>query len=226
MAHEKLIIYGNGQIARMLLHFARGKFDVVAFTVDRSVCQEAEIERVPVVPFEDIAEHFSPNAHQMIIAVGYREMNALRARKYAEGRARGYCFTNYIHPSVVWHPNLITGENNVILDHVAIHPYTRLGNSNFVCSNTSIGHGCTIGDNCWINSGVSIGGETRIGDACFLGINAAIGDNIVMGERCYIGANTLISHPTQADEVYISAGGELFPLRSHAFLQFISPPAP
>ena len=105
-------------------------------------------------------------------------------------------------------------------------PYTRLGNSNFVCSNTSIGHGCTIGDHCWINSGVSIGGETRIGDACFLGINAAIGDNIVMGDRCYIGANTLISRSTQADEVYISAGGELFPLRSHAFLQFISPPTP
>ncbi len=226
MTREKLILYGNGQMARMFLHFARIQFDVVAFTVDRSVLQEEEIEDVPVIPFEEITAHFSPNTHQMIIAIGYLEMNRLRMRKHAEGLARGYRFANYVHPSVIWHPTLVAGENNIILDHVAIHPYTRLGNSNFICSNASIGHGCRIGDGCLINSGVAIGGETRIGDGCFLGLNATIGDNIVVEHHCYIGANTLISRHTKAEEVYVSASGERFPLPSHAFLHFAARATP
>lgn len=222
MPKQKLIIYGNGQMARMFLHFARGEFDVVAFTVDRAVMAETMIETLPVIAFEEIEQHLPPTEYQMITAVGYLAMNNLRAQKHVEGRTKGYRFANYLHPSFVRHPNLNMGENNVILDHVAIHPYTQLGDSNFVCSNASIGHGCRIGNHCWINSGVSIGGETQLGDGCFLGINATVGDNIVVERQCYIGANTLVTRNTAAEEVYISAPGERFPLPSPAFLKFIS----
>lgn len=222
MSQNKLIIYGNGQMARMFLHFARLEFNVMAFAVDQQVITESIIEGLPVVPFEEIELLYPPGEHLIITAVGYAEMNQLRARKYAEGRAKGYEFANYIHPSVVRHSALSIGENNVILDHVAIHPYTKLGNSNFICSNASIGHGCTIGDNCWINSGVAIGGETQLGDNCFLGINATIGDNILIDRQSYVGANTLVTRSTAPEDVLISASGERFPLPSEAFLKFIS----
>lgn len=225
MTQKKLIIYGNGQMARMFLDFALIEFDVVAFTVDLSVIVETAIQGIPVIPFDIIETCFYPDDHLMITAVGYLEMNRLRSRKYQEGLAKGYRFTNYIHSSVVRHPTVTIGENNVVLDHVAIHPYTKIGNSNFICSNASIGHGCTIRDNCWINSGVSIGGETLLGDGCFLGINATIGDNIMIERHCYIGANTLVCRSTQPEDVLISAAGERFPLTSDAFLQFISHPA-
>ncbi len=222
MPTKKLIIYGNGQMASMFLHFARSEFEVVALTVDRPVITQSVIEGIPVIPFDEIQDYFPPADHLMILAVGYLEMNRLRARKHEEGRAKGYRFTNYIHPSVVRHDSIELGESNVILDHVAIHPHTRLGSGIFICSNATIGHGCTIGDYCWINSGVSVGGETKIGDGCFLGINATLGDNIVLGHHNYIGANTLISRSTQSEEVYISAVGERFPLASDAFLKFSS----
>lgn len=222
MTNKKLIIYGNGQMARMFLHFARLEYDVAAFTVDRSVLTDTTIEGVPVIPFENIDVDYSPKAHCLITAVGYLEMNGLRARKYLEGLAKGYAFANYVHSSVVRHPGVSMGENNIILDHVAIHPYTQIGNSIFIASNASIGHGCNIGDTCWINSGVAIGGETLIGEASFLGINATIGDNIRIERQCYVGANTLVTRNTLAEEVYISASGERFPLSSQGFLQFIA----
>ena len=224
MTGKKLIIYGNGQIARMFLHFARLEYEVVAFTVDRAVLIDKIIEGIPVISFEEIESHYPPTEHSLITAVGYLEMNSLRARKYQEGLDKGYSFANYIHSSVVRHSGVLMGENNIILDHVAIHPYTQMGNSIFICSNVSIGHGCKIGDNCWINSGVSIGGETMIGDSSFFGINATIGDNIRIERQCFVGANTLVSRNTCAEEVYISANGERFPLSSQAFLQFISGP--
>lgn len=222
MTSKKLIIYGNGQMARMFLHFARLEYEVAAFTVDRSVLTDPLIEGLPVIPFEEIETRCPPAGHCLITAVGYREMNDLRTRKYQEGRAKGYDFASYVHASVVRHPGVSVGENTIILDHVALHPYTQVGNSVFVASNASIGHGCRIGDACWINSGVAIGGETTIGDASFLGINATIGDNIRIGRQCFVGANTLVTRNTLAEEVYISASGERFPLSSQAFLQFIA----
>lgn len=222
MTKQKLIIYGNGQMARMFLHFARLDYEVVAFTVDRCVLADPVIEGLPVVPFEDVETQYPPSAHSLITAVGYREMNALRARKYQEGLDKGYAFASYVHASVVRHPGVSVGTNSIVLDHVALHPYTQVGSSVFIASNTSIGHGCRIGDNCWINSGVAVGGETEIGDNAFLGMNATIGDNICLGRQCYVGANTLVSRNTSAEEVVISSSGERFPLSSQAFLQFIA----
>lgn len=222
MAPRKLVIYGNGQMARMFLHFARLEYDVVGFTIDRSVLTDTSIEGLPVVAFEDLASVYPAASHCLITAVGYRDMNDLRARKYQEGRARGYAFASYVHPSVVRHACVTVGENTIVLDHVALHPCTTVGNSVFIASNASIGHGCTIGDHCWINSGVSIGGETEVGEATFLGINATIGDNLRVGRQCFIGANTLVARDTLAEEVYVSPGGERFPMTSRAFLQFIS----
>lgn len=222
MARNRLIIYGNGQMARMFLHFARLEFDVVGFTVDRDVLTDTTIEDLPVVAFDALESVFPPAGHRLITAVGYREMNDLRGRKYDEARARGYAFARYVHPSVVRHPNVVIGENTIVLDHVALHPYTTLGHSVFVASNASIGHGCRIGDLCWINSGVSVGGETVVGEASFLGINATLGDNIEIGRQCFVGAQTLVTRSTDAETVHVSPAGERFPMTSRAFLQFLA----
>lgn len=219
--NDTLIIYGNGHMARMFYHFASTDFRVSAFTVDKNLITDCSYCGVPILPFETIEQYCATESHQMITAVGFVGMNDIRAERYRAAKDKGYRFANYIHPSVTKHPDLILGENNVILDHVSLHPGVRLGTSNFLCSNISIGHGCSIENNCWINSGVAIAGETIIQSNCFLGPNATIGDNIVIAERCYVGANTLVTRSTQANEVYVSAQGERFPLPSDQFLNFI-----
>lgn len=218
---DKLVIYGNGQMAKMFYHFAKRACRVVALTVDRELIGCDSFAGVPIVPFDEVEKHFPPNHHRMITAVGFVEMNRIREERYLAAKRKGYAFANYIHPSAVIHDDILFGENNVVLDHVSLHPSTRIGNSNFICSNTTIGHGCRVGDHCWINSGVSIAGETSLGSNCFVGINASIGDNIAIAERCYIGANTLITRSTEPAEVYVSSHGERFPLPSDDFLKFI-----
>ena len=217
-----LVIYGNGQMARMLHEFMRHDFHVAAFTVDAHAIGEgmALLDGLPVLPFETLESPFSPDRCQMIMAVGHVQMNRLRAARYLQAKARGYRFINYIHPSVVRHASVEWGENNVVLDHVAVHPFSRIGNGNFICSNASIGHGCRIDDDCLINSGVSIAGETHIQSGCFLGANATVADNITVGDHCYIGANTLVAKSTGAGQTVISAPGERFPMGSDDFLTF------
>ena len=195
-------------------------YNVLAFTVDDDFIDETMIEGLPVKPFSNIENTFSPQENSMLIAVGFVNMNEIRAQKYFESKAKGYSFVNYIHPSVCLYDNVDIGENNIILEFVSIHPYTKIGNNNFISSNTNIGHGCGIEDNCWINAGVAIAGEAIVRNNCFLGINSSLGHGVVLAEKSFVGANTLIHQSTMLGEVYLSPAGEKFRLKSDSFLKF------
>lgn len=207
-------------MAKMLYQFVKRDFDIAAFTVDQSCITGAIICDLPLIPFEEIEQTFSPEAHCMLIAVGYVEMNGVRERKYQEAKFKGYTFINYVHPSVVMHDCIDIGENNIVLDHASIHPYTKMGNGNFISSNSNIGHGCIIGDNNWVNAGVGIGGETTIGNHVFLGINASVGHGLRINDSTFVGANTQINRTTEEGDVYLSESGEKHRMKSNVFLKF------
>ena len=217
---EKVIIYGNGKIAKIIYHFLKKQFDVVAFTVDKQYIQNNILEGLPVVAFENVQKNYKIDIYKMLIAIGYVEMNSIREKKYLEAKKLGYKFINYIHPSVHIHDNIEIGENNIILDHVTIQPYTQIGNSNFLWSNSVVAHGSKIQNTNWITSGVVISGDTNIKSKCFLGVNSSVGHNITIENETFIGANTLVTRSSKEKEVFISNDGQKFRLDSQKFLQF------
>ena len=216
---EKIIIYGNGNIAKIVYHFLKKQFDIVGFTVDKEYIIESSIERLPLVPFEDVQEKYDVSKYKMIVAIGYIQMNNVREKKYQEAKEKGYNFVNYIHPSVEIHENLIIGENNIILDHVALQPYVSIGNSNFLWSNSTLARSSIENTN-WITSGVVISGDVILKSKCFLGVNATIGHNISIASENYIGANSLIIKNTNEKEVFISRDSEKFRLDTQRFIKF------
>lgn len=218
-----LVIYGNGAMAKVLHAYTGKTREVVGFTVDRHCIAAGETRFCgkPLVPFDEVVDHFPPDHHTMIVMVGFLDMNTLRAQKCAEARAMGYSLSSYIHESVLRHDDVAIGDNCVVLDHVSLHPGTRLGEGVFISSNVNIGHDCVIGDYTWINSGVAIAGRSTLGTGGFWGVNACAGDSLTIGARNFIGANTLVARSTGDDEVYLSEPGVKFRLKSQAFLRFI-----
>ena len=85
---EKIIIYGNGKIAKIIYHFFKKKFNVVGFTVDKKYIQENSIESLPLISFEEVHEKYNVNEYKMIIAVGYVQMNSVREKKYKEAKKK------------------------------------------------------------------------------------------------------------------------------------------
>ena len=160
---NKLIIYGNGSIAKLVYSYMQDDYDVIAFTVDEKCIGEDFLLGLPLIPFEEIESVYSPSDHKMIIAIGFVDMNVIREQRYHQAKRKGYSFVNCWHSSVIKHSSVKVGENNIILEHASIHPFSVLGNSIFISSNSNIGHDCIINDNCWINAGVSVAGETTIG---------------------------------------------------------------
>ena len=218
---KPIVLYGAGKIAEVLLYFFRhhSSYEVVACSVDRSFVAAEKWNDLPVVAFEDVDQRYPPDKHAMFVAVGYQELNALRARKCAEAKAKGYDLISYVHPQSGLPEDCEHGENCFIMNHVMIHPRVRLGSNVFVWSGAMIGHHSVIGDNCWLTSCANISGVVTVGKNCFFAVNATVAHNVVVGDECFIGANALITKCTEDRQVFLAENSKPFRLTSHQFLR-------
>lgn len=218
---NNLIIYGNGVIAKTLYLYLKRAFNIKCFTVDRGQIREDSILGLPIFPFENIQETYSPSNNHMIIAVGYAEMNQLRRQRYIEATKKGYKIANYIHHTVEIPENVVLGEGNIVLEHCSLQPGVSLGNNNLIWSNVVLGHDSIVGNDCWIASSATMAGGSSLGSGSFLGVNSTVAENTSVGERTFIGANTSIARSTLDNEVYISGQPTRYILDSVSFLKFI-----
>ncbi len=200
-----LIVFGNSQIAEIAdFYFANdvGR-RVVAFTVDGEFIKESTFCGRPVVPFEDLPAAFSPDSNDGFVALAYTKLNALRAAKYAEMKAKGFALASYLSSKATVWPGFRAGDNCFILEDNTLQPFATVGNNVTLWSGNHIGHHSRIGNHVFIASHVVISGAVEVGDHSFLGVNATVRDKAKIGERCVIGAGALIMEDAAADSVYI-----------------------
>lgn len=218
---KTIILFGTGKIAEVLLYFFRhhSEYEVAACVVDRAFLPGDKWQGLPTIAFEEVEQTYPPDRYSMFVALGYQDLNALRARKCAEAKAKGYILISYIHPQSGLPQDCEYGENCFIMNHVMIHPRVRLGNNVFVWSGVMIGHHSTIGDNCWLTSCANISGVVTVGDNCFFAVNSTVGHNVRVGKDCFIGANVLITKCTDDGEVFLVESTKPSRLNSRQFLR-------
>lgn len=218
---RRIVLFGTGKIADVLFYFLQhhSDFETVATTLDRSFLTATTWNGLPTIAFEEIERSYPPAEYGMFVALGYQELNALRARKCAEAKAKGYELISYIHPQSGLPSDCIYGENCFIMNQVMIHPHVRLGNNVFVWSGAMIGHHSSIGDHCWLTSCTNLSGVVTVGRNCFFAVNATVAHNVAIGDECFIGANALITKCTDDRQVYLADNTKAFRLDSHQFLR-------
>ena len=215
---KPLVIYGNGAMAATYASYLQRNFTIAAFTVEAIFCQSKNFCDLPLVPFETVADNYTPENHCMIIAVGYRDMNHLRAEISRKAWALGYEPATYVAEDLWLHKGVEIGRNSVVFDKCSLHVNAKIGDNSFIASGVHIGHDCRIGNNVWINSGVALAGGVVLGDSCFLGVNASVAHGVTLGEGTFVGANTLVTKNTEPYQVVVSAPGEAFELDSRTYL--------
>jgi sugar O-acyltransferase (sialic acid O-acetyltransferase NeuD family) len=188
--------------------------EVVAFAVSREFIQESVYRDLPVVPFEEVESHYPPSEYAMYVAIGYRDVNRIRARMFAEAKAKGYELITYISSKATfWDANEI-GENCFIFEDNTIQPYVKIGDDVVLWSGNHIGHCAEIGDHCFISSHVVISGYTKIGAYSFLGVNSTFRDGITIGESNIISAGAIVMRNTGDFEVHTGPRSQKLDRRS------------
>lgn len=221
MAEKPLVIFGAGKIAEVVLHYFRHhcRREVAAITVDAAYRQGETWMDLPLVPFEEVEAAFPPDRFDCFVALGYHEMNALRAGKVAEVRAKGYRLVSCLPVDGSFPSNCRVGENCFVMPGAMVHPCVTLGENVFVWSGAIVGHHSVVGDHCWITSGANLAGNVRTGANCFFAINSTVVDGVTVGDRCFLGANALLAKSAEAGGVYIEKGTDRFRLDTDQFLK-------
>jgi sugar O-acyltransferase (sialic acid O-acetyltransferase NeuD family) len=150
----------------------------------------------------------------MLIAVGFQRVNRLRAERFEAARTLGYELVTYIHSSATVWPDLVIGDNCVVMEQTVIQPFAAIGDDVTLGPGSCVGHHSVIGDHCLLASHVDVSGNVRVEEYCFLGANATLRDGIKIGPSCVIGANVAILHDTGPNEVHVGPRAQLLPIPS------------
>ena len=207
---KPLIVFGTGPIAELAHgYFSEDSpYSVAAFTVDADFIESPEFCGLPVVPFEEITDHFAPGDHAAFAAVSYSGLNAVRKEKYLALKAMGYEMASYVSSLASVLNGGDIGENCFILEDNTIQNFAKIGDNVTLWSGNHIGHHSRIGDHTFISSHVVVSGGVEIGEQCFVGVNATIRDQVRVGDRCLIGAGALILADAEPEGAYVVKGTE------------------
>lgn len=191
---QRLVLIGDSAFAEIAYEYFTHESDheVVAFAAEREYLRRAELFGLPVIPFEELEERYSPAEHSFFAAVTYAQGNALRARLYQEAKAKGFTPASFISPhAFVWR-NCKIGEHCFVFENNVIQPFAEIGDNVVLWSGNHIGHHSRTGDHCFISSHVVISGFVEVGASCFLGVNSTVANNVTIGDRCLLGAGALV----------------------------------
>ena len=190
---KKIVIFGTGLIAEIAYFYFKNdtQHDVVAFTNGQDFMTEATFSGLPVVPFEELEKNYRPDDYSLFIALGYKDRNKIRERRFLEAKQKGYRLETYISSKATYYGTPV-GENCFIFENNVIQPFVSIGNNVTLWSGNHIGHHSTIMDNCFISSHVVVSGVCTVKKNCFLGVNSTLRDNITIGSHTIVGAGAVI----------------------------------
>ena len=217
---NKVIIYGTGDVASVVYSYLKhdSPYEVVAFTVDAKEIEQPVFLDLPLIAFEEVEKVHPPEDHQMLVALGYRELNALRAEKYEGAKAKGYKMARYISSSAFVSPDAQIGDNCMICPKSIILPYAEIGDNVNIGEAALIGHHVSIGDHSWVTSGALIMGNVAVHRRCFLGGGSVVRNNVTVAANGIIGAGALILENTAEGDVYMGSPAEKLDLPGHRLL--------
>lgn len=201
----KVILFGVLDTAE-LAHFYLendSEHEVIAFTLDREFITEPTFKGLPVVPFEDVENTYSPTEYSFFAPMTGKNMNRNRERIYLEAKAKGYSFISYISSKATIFDKSLVGENCFILEDNTIQPFTTIGNNVVMWSGNHIGHHGQIKDHVFFTSHVVLSGHCVVESYSFFGVNSTIRDFTTIAQGTLVGMASAITKDTEEWGIYI-----------------------
>ena len=208
---KQIVIFGTGAIAEVIYKYLinDSTYEVAAFSAHERFIKEKKLFQLPIIAFEEIQKMYPPDKFGMFVAVGYANVNQLRASIYNEAKAKGYKLISYVNSKAIYWSDVEIGDNCFIFEDNVIQPFVEIGNNVIIWSGNHIGHHASIGDHCFISSHVVISGHVHIEPYCFLGVNSTLINGLKIAQKCVVGAGTLLIKDTQESGVYVGSPARL-----------------
>lgn len=202
---KSLIIFGDRLMSSLVWHsvILDAGCKVAAFTVDAEWLSKKTHEGLPVAPFEEVADLFSPVTHDILIPIGWSEINGVRKKRCETAKSMGYRLARFVSRHAIVSSGIQIGENCMVFEQAVVQSFVKMGKNVIIRAGANIGHHSIVEDHCFIASGVVTGGNVHIAEQCFIGLGAILRDGIRIAPRCLIGAGAVVIADTEPDGVYV-----------------------
>ena len=200
---RNLIIFGDSQFSERISKYiiAEGKDRLIAFTQEKQYMTRCVIDTYKVIPFEDLSS--LKEDFEIILGVGYSNMNTLRSAIYNLIKSTGYKVGTYTSTHAICYSDDI-GEGTFICPGAVVGPGCRIGIANYIASCAVLSHDNQIGNFNFISTSAVFGGFAKVEDRCFFGLNTTVKDNVTVASENLIGsAANVIKSISYRGGVYI-----------------------
>lgn len=199
---KKIVIFGCSEFSAMLRTYIEKKEKVYAYCADREFINNDNFDGLPLIAFDELEKLYPSYEYEIIIAVGYNQMNDVRKERFTKAKQMGYKIYSYIHPSVILSTSKI-GEGNIFLENVVIAAEVTIGDSNIFQISTTIAHHSNIGSFNFFAPSCAIAGDVNVSDNCFLGTNCTIKNGIDIAPYSLCGAGSIVTKSTDENSVTV-----------------------
>jgi len=202
---QKVIIYGDSDFAEQVYYQLEtdGRYKILAFTVDESKFEKNTFIGLPVIPFQQLSNHYSTNEVQIFPAIGYSKLNTIREIVTTEIEQAGYKLFTYISKKAHVSINAEIGYGCYICEFVSIGSNSKIGKSTIILPHASIAHDVNISSFSFLSHSTIIGGYTSIKKNTFFGLGSIVKNNITVDEFNIIGAASNVLKSTEPNGIYI-----------------------
>jgi sugar O-acyltransferase (sialic acid O-acetyltransferase NeuD family) len=172
-----------------------GDFQIVGFLDNAFARLGSHFKGFAILGGFEAIEKYDANRVVLINTIARSIESRVQTTEYF--MARGYRFTNIVHPKV----NLKyvkLGIGNLVYENALIHPFVEIGNHCVISSNSGIAHDSTIGDYCFIGPASYICGHVNVGDNVFVGTGAKILPRLQIGRGAQIGSGSIVNKSVTA----------------------------
>lgn len=172
------------------------------FIVDRAN-MVVENQNNEIIFWDEFVSSVDPSSCEIILAIGYTNMNEGRKLVFERIKKAGFRLCNYIHPSCTISDTVCLGEGNVFLENCVIQPFVNIGNANIFWSNVNVCHHTDIGNFNFLAASSVVLGRVLVGNQCFIGANSTIKNRVTVSDKTLVGANCFLHTSTEPEEVFV-----------------------
>lgn len=181
---KKVLIYGSkefGQVIKDLVIDCGHEF--CGFIDDFSKGNEI------VGNFEYVKSNYSTDIYNIVIAVGYNNLEA-RWIVYENVCDSNFNTLTLIHPKAYVSKNSELDTGSIVMAGVIIDTKVNASKLNVFWPGVVVNHDTTIGSNNFFSPNSTICGCCTIGSHCFIGAGAVIVDHNIVLDRSFVKANS------------------------------------
>ena len=213
---KKIVVFGDTSFAGIVAEYINSTSlaKVVAFTLDSAFIKNRKVfEGLPLISFNQIEKHYSPNHFEMLIVVSsVSALKHLNSIKFSEAKSKGYKLFSFVHPTAFVANSATIGENVLIFPHAIVEPRAIINDGVFVRSAAYVSHETEIGAFSYLAPRATFSGKIKTGEHCFFGTNSTIRDNINIGNDVFVGAGATVLKNLSNEIVIKAAESKVLPI--------------